>query len=38
MAHSQPQTSQQYDNYLSSHFLRLRHSQIETADKDADVT
>ena len=24
-AHSQPQTSQQDDNYLSSQFLRLRH-------------
>ena len=37
-AHSQPQTSQQDDNYLSSQFLRLRHGQQETADKDADVT
>ena len=34
---SQPQTSQQDVNYLSSQFLRLRHSQQEAADKNADV-
>ena len=38
-AHYQPQTYEQDDNYLSSQFLRLSHSQQETADtEDADVT
>ena len=38
-AHSQPQTSQQDDNYLFSQYLRLSHSQQETVGtEDADVT